>query len=161
MRAIFITLLVACGAVGCGTATATEVFVGSVDRVTALTVSTEVQGVALPSCARGSQRYDFAQNTLTITECAASRTVAARPADGDALRVALRAVEILSIPCNGYDGTITSVSLTFEAGIPPTGYALGSVSCPAGGVGTQGIATIDPSSWAAVKAVLDRLSSGG
>jgi hypothetical protein len=161
MRATFFASLVVCGAVGCGTPTATEVFVNSLDRVTALTVSTEALGVALPNCARGSRHYDFAQNTLTITECAASRTVTARPADSVALRVALRAVEIQSVPCNGYDGVNTSVSVAFEAGVDPAGFALGPVSCPGGGVGTQGIATIDASSWSAAKAVLDRLSGGG
>lgn len=161
MKTALIASLVVFGALGCDPATPAEVFSASVDRVTALTVSSQSFGVAPPACANRSRRYNFALHTLTLTECASTRTVTARAADSTELRNALRSVTIRSTPCDGFDGTNTSVAFEYGAGTQPTGYGIGAASCSGGPSAARAVDTIDPASWAPAQAILDRVANGG
>ena len=157
MKTLTIACLAALTSVGCGPPTPTEVFAASVDRVTALTVTSHTLGIPTGNgfCATRSQRYDFTLHRLTVTECAAPRVVAAGPADSAALRSALRSVEVEALRrCSGYDGESAGVTFTFEAGAPEAVYALGGVSC-SGGPPTD--LEIVAASWGAAAQILARI----
>jgi hypothetical protein len=160
MKSALFASLVVLGALGCDPATPSDVLSASVDRVTAITVSSQSFGVAPPACASRSRRYNFALHTLTLTECAATRTVTARAADSTELRNALRSVTIRSTACDGFDGTNTSVAFEYGAGTQPTGYGLGAASCSSGPSAMRAFDTIDPASWAPAQAILDRVANG-
>ena len=158
MKALPFALLAALASAGCGSPTPTDAFVASVDRVTALTVTSHTLGIPSGNvfCGTRSRRYDFALHRLTVTECAAPRVVAAGPADTAALRAALRAVAVEPLSrCVGYDGVVTGVSFAFEAGAPDAEYSLGSVSCSFSPP-TQW--EIDGASWGAAAQILARLA---